>query len=191
MPAQKIWTVGHSTRGIEELIGILNPYRIELILDVRRFPGSRRYPQFNESNLRLALGRSGIDYRHFEALGGRRVPRADSMNIGWRNAAFRGYADPMQTVEFQKALGKLNESATEKRTAIMCAEAVWWRCHRALISDQLKAEGIRVTHIISENKEQEHPYTSAAVVLNGRVSYGPAATPLLPDLREASFEDAR
>jgi uncharacterized protein (DUF488 family) len=139
----EIWTIGHSIRSIEEFIGALQSYRIGLVADVRRFPGSRRNPQFGHEALRQSLGDSGIGYGHFPELGGRRRPRPDSQNTGWHSLAFRGYADYMETSEFHAGIDRLIKSA-RRRTAMMCAEAVWWHCHRALISDYLKIRGIEV-----------------------------------------------
>jgi uncharacterized protein (DUF488 family) len=167
----KIWTVGHSTRSGEEFVRILLENRIEVLVDVRTFPGSRRYPQFNRDTLAEALKEVGIEYQHKANLGGRRAPRPDSHNTAWRNAQFRGYADHMETEEFKNGVRELLELSTGARVAVMCAEAVWWRCHRSLIADYLKAEGHEVVHIIDEKKTEEHPYTSAARVVNGRLSY--------------------
>jgi len=167
----KIWTVGHSTRSGEEFVQILLENRIKVLVDVRTYPGSRRYPQFNRDTLAEALKEVGIEYQHKANLGGRRTPRPDSHNTAWRNAQFRGYADHMETEEFKNGVRELLELATGARVAVMCAEAVWWRCHRSLIADYLKAEGHEVVHIIDEKKTEEHPYTSAARVVNGRLSY--------------------
>lgn len=167
-----IWTVGHSTRTIEEFIALLKAHEIGAIADVRLLPGSKRYPQFNADALADSLGRSGIRYEHFRELGGRRKPRPDSHNSAWRNEAFRGYADYMETEQFCGGIEKLLRLAAETRSAIMCAEAVWWRCHRALISDYLKVRGHDVLHIIGATKAEPHPFTSAATVVNGELSYG-------------------
>src|SRR5437868_9123674 len=130
---KKIWTIGHSTRTIEQFIGLLAAHRIYVVADVRQFPGSRRYPQFNEEKLSESLAESGICYVHLPELGGRRKPRVDSRNIAWRNESFRGYADYMETPAFHRGIDRLEHLAT-RATVLMCAEAVWWRCHRALIS---------------------------------------------------------
>jgi|SRR6266516_4318682 len=167
----EVWTVGHSTRPIDELIETLKSFKIALLVDVRSYPGSRRYPQFNKANLADSLEAAGITYVHKPQLGGRRRARKDSTNIAWRNESFRGYADYMETESFREAIEDLLELAREDRTAVMCAEAVWWRCHRALISDYLKARGITVTHILAADKSQPHPYTSAARIVNGELSY--------------------
>ena len=166
-----IWTVGHSTRSIEEFNQILTIHQIKTLVDVRTFPGSRRYPQFNKPELADALAAIGIRYEHQPKLGGRRKARPDSKNTAWNNEGFRGYADHMETAEFQKGIEGLLDLAQEQLTAVMCAEAVWWRCHRSLISDYLKAEGARVLHILSEKKTEEHPYTPVARIVDGRLSY--------------------
>src|ERR1700752_2557896 len=157
----KIWTVGHSTRSGEEFVQILLAHRIEVLVDVRTYPGSRRYPQFNKEALAESLNTAEIEYKHEPRLGGRRTPGPDSHNTAWRNAQFRGYADHMETEDFKNGVRELLELASSKRVAVMCAEAVWWRCHRSLIADYLKAEGHEVIHIIDEKKTEEHPYTSA------------------------------
>jgi len=144
------------------------------------FPGSRRYPQFNRDSFSKALANSNIRYEHFPELGGRRKPRADSPNTAWRNDAFRGYADYMMTPEFKAGIDRLLTIAKREPTVIMCAEAVWWRCHRSLISDYLKAKSITVLHIMGEGKIQEHPFTSAARIVNGQLSYAKPLTPELP-----------
>ena len=167
----KIWTVGHSTRSAEEFVQILLAHKVEVLVDVRTFPGSRRYPQFNRDSLAERLALDNIHYRHEPRLGGRRKPRPDSHNSAWRNAQFRGYADHMETEQFRNGVRELLELAAEKRVAVMCAEAVWWRCHRSLISDYLKAAAHDVVHIIDEKKTEEHPYTSAASVVDGELSY--------------------
>ena len=145
---------------------------IKLLADVRTWPGSKRYPQFNKEKLSDSLGKAGIRYEHFPELGGRRKTKPDSKNTAWRNESFRGYADYMETEEFDKGVKHLlNLAADAGPTAIMCAEAVWWRCHRSLISDYLKAVDIEVLHILDANKTQPHPYTSAARIANGKLSY--------------------
>jgi uncharacterized protein (DUF488 family) len=167
----ELWTVGHSTRPLEEFIELLRSFQIRVLIDVRSFPGSRRYPHFNLELLNVSLPEAGIDYRHFPELGGRRRALADSINMAWRNKTFRGYADYMETAEFREGVARLREVATEARTSIMCAEAVWWRCHRSLISDYLKAEGVEVNHIMAVGKSESHPFTSAARIVNGELSY--------------------
>jgi uncharacterized protein (DUF488 family) len=168
----RLWTIGHSTRKIDQFISLLEENGIKLVVDVRSFPGSKRYPQFNKEALADSLGQHGIRYEHFPELGGRRKPKQDSRNTAWRNASFRGYADYMETEEFRKGVERLIDLAKEVGpTSIMCAEAVWWRCHRALISDYLKARGIEVIHIVDSNKTESHPFTSAARMVNGELSY--------------------
>ena len=167
----KIWTVGHSTHSTETFNEILLSNGIEVLVDVRTFPGSRRYPQFNKPALAESLESIGIKYQHEPRLGGRRAPRKDSHNTAWRNAQFRGYADHMETDEFEKGIKELLELAKHSRTTVMCAEAVWWRCHRSLIADYLKAEGHTVIHIMSANKTEEHPFTAAASIVEGKLSY--------------------
>jgi uncharacterized protein (DUF488 family) len=168
-------TVGHSTHPIEEFIGILEAHGIRRLVDVRTIPKSRRNPQFNRESLSASLPKAGIDYFHLPGLGGLRHPRKDSINTGWRNASFRGYADYMQTPEFANNLNHLMELATDAPTAIMCAEAVPWRCHRSLIADALVARGIAVMEILSATKSQPHGMTAFAQVEGQRVKY-PAAT---------------
>jgi len=166
-----VWTVGHSTLPIDEFVSVLSSFQIELLVDVRSFPGSRRYPHFNKESLGGSLISAGIDYLHMPELGGRRKTRPDSQNVAWRNESFRGYADYMETEAFGAGIERLLELASERRTVIMCAEAVWWRCHRSLIADYLKAAGVTVTHILGEGKSDEHPYTSAAQIVKGKLSY--------------------
>ncbi len=166
-----IWTIGHSTRTLEEFVALLRGQRIGLVADVRSYPGSRRYPHFNREALAVSLPAAGVEYRPFPLLGGRRRVRADSPNTAWRNASFRGYADYMQTEPFGEGLGRLLEAAGERRTAIMCSEAVWWRCHRSMISDALKARGVLVLHIMDRGQVQQHPYTAPARIVDGRLTY--------------------
>lgn len=166
-----LWTVGHSTLAIEDFIGKLRSFEIQVLADVRSYPGSRRYPHFNRENLIVSLADNGIRYEHFPELGGRRRARPDSLNIAWRNESFRGYADYMETNEFRDGIDRLLNIASTQRTSIMCSEAVWWRCHRSLISDYLKVKGIEVNHIMSIGKAEPHPFTSAAGVVDGELSY--------------------
>jgi uncharacterized protein (DUF488 family) len=166
-----IWTVGHSTRGAEEFGQILLAHQVQVLVDVRSFPGSRRFPQFNTTALAESLASIGINYKHEPRLGGRRKPRADSHNSAWRNSSFRAYADHMESDEFRAGVEELLELATDARVAVMCAEALWWRCHRSLISDYLKAAGHTVIHIIDQAKTEEHPFTSAARLVEGELSY--------------------
>ena len=166
-----IFTVGHSTLSIEEFRARLRSFEIKLLADVRSFPGSRRYPQFNKESLQASLENAGVRYEHFRELGGRRRAQPDSLNLAWRNESFRGYADYMETGEFRDGVARLLDLAGKQRVAIMCSEAVWWRCHRSMISDYLKVKGIEVMHIMSEGKAEPHPYTSAARVADGELSY--------------------
>ena len=166
-----VWTVGHSTRSAEEFGQILLTHGIQVLVDVRSFPGSRRYPQFNRAALAESLKEIGIEYKHEPRLGGRRKPRADSHNTAWKNASFRAYADHMESEEFRNGVKDLLELAANARVAVMCAESLWWRCHRSLISDYLKAEGHTVIHILDQNKSEEHPFTSAARIVDGSLSY--------------------
>jgi uncharacterized protein (DUF488 family) len=174
-----IWTVGHSTRTFEHFLELLHSQNIQAIADVRRFPGSRKYPQFNAESLESSLREHEVAYEWFQDLGGRRKPNPNSQNVAWRNASFRAYADYIQTNEFREGLSRLIQLAREKRTAIMCSEAVWWRCHRSLISDVLKVEGVEVLHILEIGKVVEHPYTSAATIVDGRLSYDAGQPSLL------------
>jgi uncharacterized protein (DUF488 family) len=167
-----VWTIGHSTLQAEAFLALLSGHRIEAVADVRRFAGSRKYPQFNADALARFLQQSSIQYVALPELGGRRRPRPDSRHVAWRNESFRGYADYMETPQFRAGVARLVERIEEKRTAIMCAEGLWWRCHRALISDALKSAGFEVRHILPGGKTAEHPYTSAALLVNGRLSYG-------------------
>ncbi len=166
-----IWTIGHSTLSIEDFVERLGSFQIQALVDVRSFPGSRRYPQFNKEDLAQSLAAAGIEYRHIRELGGRRRARPDSQNLAWRNESFRGYADYMETEDFASGIARLLDVAGKQRTAIMCAEAVWWRCHRSMISDYLKANGAEVIHIMAPAKSEEHPFTSAARIVNGKLSY--------------------
>jgi len=169
---RRIWTIGHSTRDIEDFTSLLEANGINLLADVRSLPGSKRYPQFNKEALTESLSARGIRYEHFPELGGRRKTKADSRNTAWRNASFRGYDYYMETEEFHQGVERLLNLARETGTAaIMCAEAVWWRCHRSLIYDYLKASGIEVIHILDTNKTERHPFTSAAHLINGVLSY--------------------
>ena len=138
------------------------------------FPGSKRYPQFGREALAKSLVEHGIRYEHFPELGGRRKTKPDSRNTAWRNESFRGYADYMETEDFQKGIARLLDLADQSEPiAIMCAEAVWWRCHRSLISDYLKARGVEVIHILDKKKTEPHPFTAAAKIVNGELSYTP------------------
>lgn len=166
-----IWTIGHSTHSLEEFIAMLQSSRIQLIADIRNYPGSRRYPHFNKDVLEKFLSQYNIGYVHVRTLGGRRKPNPGSKNTSWRNLAFRGYADYMETADFKTGIEQLEKMAITQRTAYMCSEAVWWRCHRSMVSDYLKAHGWKVMHIMGIGKEEEHPYTSPARIVNDELSY--------------------
>ncbi len=168
---KEIWTIGHSTHSLEEFVAMLRSFSIDIVADIRSFPGSRRYPHFNKENLEQSLPQHGIEYIHLKELGGRRKVRPDSVNTAWRHPAFRGYADYMETDDFKKAIPGLTAIALKKRTAYMCSEAVWWRCHRSMVSDYLKLNGWTVIHIMGEGKSQEHPYTAPARIVNGELVY--------------------
>ena len=168
----RIWTIGHSTRKIDIFLSLLKENGIKLVADVRMFPGSKRYPQFGREALEKSTGEHGIRYEHFPELGGRRKEKPDSHNTAWRNESFRGYADYMGTEDFRNGVARLIDLAEQSGpTAIMCAEAVWWRCHRSLISDHLKARGVEVVHILDGKKTEPHPFTSAAQIVDGELSY--------------------
>jgi uncharacterized protein (DUF488 family) len=166
-----IWTIGHSNRSTEDFLKLLLANGIQAVADVRRFPGSRRYPQFGLDALSASLADSHIEYKHFPELGGRRSPRGNSVNTAWRHPAFRGYADYMQANEFKDGIERFLVLAGGKRTAIMCAEVLWWQCHRGLIADYFKASGFSVIHILGANKTQKHPFTSAARLVKGTLNY--------------------
>jgi uncharacterized protein (DUF488 family) len=181
-PRPTLWTIGHSTRPIDEFIALLQAHAIAELIDVRTVPRSRHNPQFNTDTLAQSLRSKGIQYRHMPALGGLRKPNKDSRNTGWRNESFRGYADYMQTEEFQRAVEELMAEGRLHRTAVMCAEAVPWRCHRSLIADALISRGWEVRHIMTESKADRHQLTSFAVSQNGTLTYpDPDAVPRLFD----------
>lgn len=167
-----MWTVGHSTRTLEDFLALLARHDIAAIADVRRFPGSRRHPQFAREALADSLRDAGIDYLWLPQLGGRRTPRKDSPNTAWRSASFRGYADHLDSAEFAEGFEALLVLAARARTAIMCAELLWWRCHRQVIADVLKARGIEVLHIVDGDEVVPHPWSGAARVVDGRLDYG-------------------
>jgi uncharacterized protein (DUF488 family) len=167
-----IFTIGHSTHGAEEFLRLLRGQRIEAVADVRRWPSSRRLPHFNAGALVETLRREGIAYLELgEALGGRRRPRPDTPNTGWRVAGFRGYADHMDSAEFRSALAALEDLGRERRTAFMCAEGPWWRCHRQLIADALVARGWEVKHVMPDGRLEQHRLTPFAVVDGDTVTY--------------------
>jgi uncharacterized protein (DUF488 family) len=166
-----LWTLGHSTRPIDEFIGLLHAHQVSLLVDVRTVPRSRYNPQFNRDTLARSLRDDGLQYRHLPELGGLRKPKKNSVNDGWRNASFRGYADYMQTDEFLNALEALMAECRLQATAIMCAEAVPWRCHRSLIADALVSRGWEVRHVMSPEKATTHVLTSFAHFEKGALTY--------------------
>ncbi|MCX5902203.1 MAG: DUF488 domain-containing protein [Proteobacteria bacterium] len=170
-PAMTIFTLGHSTHSLDEFVHLLQIYAIRLVVDVRTIPRSRHNPQFNGDTLGEALPRNGIQYLQVKSLGGLRHARADSPNTGWKNASFRGFADYMQTSEFDAAVLQLIDAAHDIVTAIMCAEAVPWRCHRSLIADALTVRGIAVQHILSRTSARVHTVTPMARVEGTRITY--------------------
>ncbi|MGE4459564.1 MAG: DUF488 domain-containing protein [Stenotrophomonas sp.] len=171
--AVTLWTIGHSTRSREDFLALLDGHGIQAVADVRRFPGSRRHPWFAGGTLAHALPAAGIDYLWLPQLGGRRRARPGSPNGAWRNAAFQGYADHLDSTEFADGLARLLELAARRRTALMCAEAPWWRCHRRLIADLLSVRGIPVRHILDAGPARAHVLTASARVVDGRLRYPP------------------
>ena len=169
--AATIYTIGHSTRTLAEFVSLLQAHAVTLVADVRTIPRSRHNPQFNLETMPDSLSKAGLKYVHLPGLGGLRHAKPDSLNAGWRNASFRGYADYMQTAEFEENLGRLIELAKEERVAIMCAEAVPWRCHRSLLGDALTVRGIRTEDIMSLTSTRVHPLTSFAKVQGTTVIY--------------------
>ena len=167
----KIWTVGHSTRTLNDFVSLLQSYEIEAIADVRRFPGSRRLPQFQSETLAKALEAHGMAYRWLPALGGRRRPDPESQNLGWRHPAFRAYADHVASEEFADGLFELLSMARGLRTAMMCAEVLWWRCHRRLISDVATSLGAEVIHIRDIKNAEVHRLAPPARLVRGTLTY--------------------
>jgi uncharacterized protein (DUF488 family) len=170
-PILEIFTIGHSTRSLDAFVQLLQTYNIGLLVDVRTIPRSRHNPQFNHEILAEELPPHGISYLQMKSLGGLRHARADSPNIGWKNASFQGYADYMQTPEFDVAIQQLIDAARYKKTAVMCAEAVPWRCHRFLIADALTVRGIAVQHILSPTSIKVHALNPMARVEGTRITY--------------------
>ncbi|MGV8963035.1 MAG: DUF488 family protein [Candidatus Saccharimonadaceae bacterium] len=168
-----VWTIGHSTHSLEEFIAMLHSFNIIMVVDIRSYPGSRKFPQFNKENLEITLPENSIKYILIKKLGGRRKVSPDSKNTSWRHAAFRGYADYMETEAFKEGIDELIAKALEQRVAYMCSEAVWWRCHRSMVSDYLKADGWKVQHIMQIGKSSEHPFTQPARVVLGQLTYIP------------------
>lgn len=176
-PIEPVFTFGHSTRSERELIELLRSHEVNELIDVRTIPRSRRNPQFNREHLPSVLEPEGIVYTHVAGLGGFRRPLADSPNQAWRNLSFRGYADYMQTPEFERHLMDVIERARSRRLALMCAEAVPWRCHRSLIGDALLVHGVRVEEILSPARTQAHKLTSFAKVEGLRLTYPISSSP--------------
>ena len=185
-----ILTIGHSTRTLEEFIALLKAHAVTLVVDVRTIPRSRHNPQFNENSLPDSLKKGGIGYVHMPGLGGLRHAKHNSVNTGWRNASFRGYADYMQTPEFEKQIEELIQLAKEHRIALMCAEAVPWRCHRSLIGDALTVRGIRTEDIMSISRRQVHALTAFVCARGSTVMY-PADNSLRPKKRISTAKKER
>jgi hypothetical protein len=190
-----VYTVGHSTRSLQDFIALLAAHGVQRLVDVRTVPRSRHNPQFNRETLPQALQPSGIDYVHMPGLGGLRKPRPDSVNSGWRNRSFRGYADHMQSAEFAASLDELMATARNDQLALMCAEAVPWRCHRSLIGDALLAHAVPVEEIVDAKRRTPHRLTPFAVIDGTKVTYPPAdASPshqaeLFPSPQRNASED--
>ena len=170
-PSPTVLTIGHSTRTFEEFIGMLQAHGAACVVDVRSVPQSRHNPQFNKASLPASLKDAGMGYVHMPGLGGLRHVKRDTLNLGWRNASFRGYADYMQTPEFEQSLDKLVQLANQDRIVLMCAEAVPWRCHRSLIADALLVRGIRTEDIMSATRRQVHTLTPFAKVRDTAITY--------------------
>ena len=170
-PPGTLWTIGHSTHPIAEFVDMLSAHGVTLVADVRRFAGSRKFPQFNPAELEPSLAGAGIGYIAMPELGGRRKALADSPHSAWRSEAFRGYADYMDTPEFAAAAESLARAAREDRVSVMCSEAVWWRCHRSMIADYFKAHGWEVLHIMGPGEAKEHPFTPVARIVDGSLTY--------------------
>jgi uncharacterized protein (DUF488 family) len=188
--SRSVLTIGHSTRPLDEFIALLKAHAVTLLIDVRTIPRSRHNPQFNQDSLPESLKKAGIGYVHMPGLGGRRHARTDSLNIGWRNVSFRGYADYMQTPEFGKQIDELIRLAREHRLAIMCAEAVPWRCHRSLIGDALTVRGIRTEDIMSLTQRRLHALTPFALVQGTNITY-PGENSLRSKKRKSTGRKAR
>ena len=166
-----IYSIGHCTHSLNDFLSMLQSFNIELIADIRSFPGSRKFPQINKEVLVISLPHHNIQYVHLKDLGGRRKETPNSKNTGWRHVAFRSYADYMETVAFNDGIKELEEIAVKQRTAYMCFEAVWWRCHRSMISDYVQLNGWEVMHIMGIGKQTHHPYTAPARIVNGELNY--------------------
>lgn len=166
-----VWTIGHSTRTLEEFVEMLHSFEIKAVADIRSYPGSRRYPHFNKEALEVSLPSNDVLYFHIKNLGGRRKANLGSKNTAWHHPAFRGYADYMETDLFREGIQELLKIANQQRTAYMCSEALWWHCHRSLVSDFLKVQGWNVMHIMRIGKEEEHRFTAPAKIIDGALTY--------------------
>lgn len=174
-----VWTIGHSTREVADFVALLREHAIRRLVDVRRFPGSRRHPQFGSDVLAATLREVGIDYLHAEALGGRRRPRPDSRNGVWRNLAFRGYADHMADADYRAALAEVAAAAPDTRQCLMCAERLWWQCHRSMIADDLVLHGRDVVHVLDPGKSAPHAFREPAHLEGDVPVYGAGQATLL------------
>ena len=180
-----LFTIGHSTHPLDGFLDLLARHGIEALADIRRFPGSRIHPHFSRDRLASALPQAGVEYRWFEALGGRRKqPGGSTRNLGLRNESFRNYADYMTTQEFHKAMGQLLDLARRKRTAFMCSEGLFWRCHRRLVSDDLLVRGVEVQHIMPGGELRPHSLTQGARIDGGDLCYPPPQADQTPSLFE-------
>lgn len=186
-----VYTIGHSTRSLEDFVALLHAHGVQRLIDVRTVPRSRHNPQFNRDSLPQELQREGIAYQHMAGLGGLRKTRPDSLNTGWRNLSFRGYADYMQTDEFSRSLDELGDAAEDAQVAIMCAEAVPWRCHRSLVGDALLVRGFGVEEIVDAKRRQPHRLTPFASVQGTSITYPKPADAQQPDLFAAPRAAAR
>lgn len=180
-----VYTVGHSTRSLDELVGMLRDVRVRLLVDIRTVPRSRHNPQFNRESIALPLAAAGIDYLHLASLGGLRRPRPGSPNVGWRNASFRGFADYMAEPEFRSGLEALRARAEGTPLALMCAESVPWRCHRSLVADALAVRGVRVVHLLAPGRSQPHRVTPWATIRGETLVYG---LPVAPGQRRLAVD---
>jgi len=166
-----IWTIGHSTRPFNEFVEILQIYKIKMVIDIRHLPGSKKFPHFNKEYLEKMLPENGISYAHLPGLGGLRKVNKNSLNTSWRNLSFRAFADYMETPAFEGAILELLKIASEKASVLLCAELLWWRCHRSMVADYLKSKGIKVIHIFTKEKSEVHRYTSPARIITERLTY--------------------
>ncbi len=180
--ALRAYTIGHSTHSLDRFLSMLRPYQINLVVDIRTVPRSRHNPQYNKEVLPLALRQRGVRYLHMPGLGGLRRAQADSANRGWRNTSFRGFADYMQTPEFESAMEELMEAVVKERLVLMCAESLPWRCHRSLVADALLVRGVQVVHLFERGDSLDHTLTHWAQIEGTRVFY-PEAEPLSTSVR--------